>query len=119
MSPDEFIEELEIRLQHAGLSASAITFELSASGTSEDRSGVTVDKIRVTPEKRRQGIATRGLRLLTELADERGVDLYTIPHSLETGILDDGLLKTWYESFGFENAGTRMFPALMRRVHRG
>jgi hypothetical protein len=119
MSADEFIEEFEIRLRRIGADASEITLELSAGSICGDRSAVTVDKICITPEKRQRGIATHALHLLTLLADERGIDLYTIPHSLDVGGMDDGALKVWYESFGFECATTGSIPSLMRRVHRG
>jgi hypothetical protein len=111
MSSDEFIEVFEDGRLAASLAEPIVIVDLSAG-----RRAVSLDLIRVTPNKRGMGTATRVLRLITQLSDESGVPIEVIPRSLEDGAMDDQDLAVWYQRHGFQFAPTADTPRLMRRA---
>lgn len=110
MSPDEFIEEFGLLQQSEGPSPKTAEIILSPG-----RDVVSVDKIRVDPDHRGQGLASRALRLITRLSDQTGLPLEVIPRALEDGPISDSALRYWYERHGFASMPGADPPRLMRR----
>lgn len=63
--------------------------------------GVSLDEIRVT--KKRAGVGTRAMRMLTDLADEFGVAMFLYANPLE-GNISTYDLAAFYRGFGFEES---------------
>jgi GNAT superfamily N-acetyltransferase len=103
-SHDEFIDEVERRMQDAQLFGRVhVTF----SGT-EPRL-ISLDRIEVDAEHRRHGLADDTLRLLARLADECGFTVEVIPKSIE-GPMRDEELVAWYARHGFRVSTMRRDP---------
>jgi GNAT superfamily N-acetyltransferase len=114
MSPDEFIEEFQARLERAGLCDPDVRVELSPVGPD-----MSFDYVRVDPGLRGRGLARRVLELLLRLSDETGMPLQVIPTCIGVdGGLSNEQLEVWYLKHGFVPAGTPQTPRLMRRAPR-
>jgi hypothetical protein len=116
MTPGEFIDEFEARMRCVGLRAPEVeAADLSPAGPDV----VAFDLIKVAPSARKQGIATRVLKLLLCLSDETGMPLQVIPCRVgDDGGPSDEELKAWYLENRFVCAPTPDIPRLMRRTPR-
>lgn len=110
LSSDEFIEEVEVQLEQAGLT-NVVRVDLSA----PSRGVVSLDYLEVI-DKGTLGarLGARALQLLLELSDRSGVALVVIPHSFDGPMSDDDL-AAWYGRHGFMFAPTMDTPRQMRR----
>lgn len=71
-------------------------------GAGDLERGVSLDEIRVT--KKRAGVGTRAMIMLTDLADEFGVPMFLYANPLE-GNISVYDLAAFYRGFGFEESG--------------
>jgi GNAT superfamily N-acetyltransferase len=104
-SLDEFIDEFERRMEDAQLSGK-VRVELSATNTEHL---VSLDLIETDPEHRGQGLGTRALNLIGELADKCGFAVQVIPKNLN-GPMDDENLAAWYTRHSFRVSTMRRDP---------
>lgn len=77
-----------------------------------------VHKLQIPKEKRKMGIGSRLMKLLTEEADREGA-LITLSPSTDFGASSVNRLKNFYKRFGFvENKGKNIDLTLSESMYR-
>ncbi len=104
-SLDEFIDEFERRMKGAQLSGKV---HVEFSPTDTERL-VSLDLIEIDHERQGQGLGTRALNLIGELADKCGFAVQVIPKNLN-GPMHDENLAAWYARHGFRVSTMRRDP---------
>jgi hypothetical protein len=97
-----FVEAYRERDLDAVFAAMGVKVDLSVGmGAGDLASGISLDEIRVT--KKRAGVGTRAMNMLTDLADEFGLPMFLYANPLE-GNISTYDLAAFYRGFGFEQS---------------
>ena len=88
----------------------------------ETPESITLNLLLVPFKKRNQGIGTKFMKRLVELADKYGKTIYLTPTDVYMEPSDMGLekLTKWYKKFGFkENRNRNENKNLLKRISNG
>ena len=69
------------------------------------QNGVCLHIIRISSEKRGQGLGSEIMRVVGEIANENGIPIYLIPVNIDSTPLD--VLRRFYHKFGYKREGMK------------